>query len=364
MLLNRLRGNPKATVSTPHAPRSILPDNIPREFQVLLSACRVFLGTEEPACLEAKLAQGPDWDKLLRLANRHGVMPLLYRSISKNCPQAVPQEWLRRLILQYMQNAARNMKMTAELLRIIDLFEVNGIAAIPFKGPALAQQIYGDITLRSFVDLDIIVHREDVLRAKDILIANDYLPEVKLKSSQETAFQKTECEYSLSHKTGNFKVELHWKLAPSRFSIPFDDKGIWSRIEHLSLEGNRVNSLSTEDLLVAMCIHGAKHHWNQLKLICEVSGLIDIRSELDWSRTFSYAKELRVDRILMLGLKLAKDLQEIDIPLEISKRIENCQAVDSLASNILLQNLVHMQNSSYLWDEFYFWIQARESLLD
>ena len=27
-----------------------------------------------------------------------------------------------------------------------DLFEVNGIAAIPFKGPALAQQLYGDIT--------------------------------------------------------------------------------------------------------------------------------------------------------------------------------------------------------------------------
>jgi hypothetical protein len=92
------------------------------EFLVLLSACRVFLGTEEPAKLEALLQQGPEWDQLLALSNRHGVMPLLYRSISQNCPRAVPAEWLARLRMQYMMNAARNMKMTAELLRIPCVF--------------------------------------------------------------------------------------------------------------------------------------------------------------------------------------------------------------------------------------------------
>jgi hypothetical protein len=41
----------------------------PLEFRVLLSACRVFLGTEEPAKLEALLQRGPEWERLLALAN-------------------------------------------------------------------------------------------------------------------------------------------------------------------------------------------------------------------------------------------------------------------------------------------------------
>ena len=110
MPLPSLRGHEEANASAPHAIESLLPDNTPLEFRVILSACRIFLGTEEPAKLEALLSQGPEWEQLLALSNRHGVMPLLYRSISQNCPQAVPAEWLARLRMQYMMNAARNMR--------------------------------------------------------------------------------------------------------------------------------------------------------------------------------------------------------------------------------------------------------------
>jgi hypothetical protein len=73
----------------------------------------------------------------------------------------MPAEWLARLRMQYMMNAARNMKMTAELLRILDALKEAGIKAMPLKGPVLAQQLYGDVALRQFSDLDILVARED-----------------------------------------------------------------------------------------------------------------------------------------------------------------------------------------------------------
>ena len=62
---------------------ALLPDNTPLEFLIILSACRVFLCTEEPAKLETLLQQGPEWERLLALSNRHGVMPLLYRSLRR-----------------------------------------------------------------------------------------------------------------------------------------------------------------------------------------------------------------------------------------------------------------------------------------
>jgi hypothetical protein len=59
MQLPNLRAGNKKNPPGPHAPESLLLDNTPLEFRVILSACRVFLGTEEPAKLEALLLQGP-----------------------------------------------------------------------------------------------------------------------------------------------------------------------------------------------------------------------------------------------------------------------------------------------------------------
>ena len=61
MQLPRPRGHEEANASGQQAPESLLPDNTPHEFRVILSACRVFPGTEEPAKLEALLPQG--WKK-------------------------------------------------------------------------------------------------------------------------------------------------------------------------------------------------------------------------------------------------------------------------------------------------------------
>lgn len=361
MLLDRLRGNP---IDTPQAPRSILPDNIPLEFQVLLSACRVFLGTEEHSSLKARLAQGPDWDKLLRLANRHGVMPLLYRSISKNCPRAVPQEWLRRLMLQYMQNAARNMKMTKELLRLLDIFEANGIQAIPFKGPALAQQIFGDIALRMFSDLDIIAPKQQVLIIKEILSREGYTQKVQLDPAQEGKFLKSDCEYKFFHEVKDIMVEVHWQLSPSCYSIRFDDKGVLSRLRTTILEDRTIATLSLEDLLIALCIHNAKHCWEQLRLSCDVAGLIYLQGDINWKQVESYAREIRTERIFLLGLFLAKFLLKIELQEELLGKIERDMNIKLMAISIWRNILANFKVSSSLSGELSFWMLAREHRLD
>jgi hypothetical protein len=49
--------------------------------------------------------------------------------------------------------------LTAELCRLISLFAAADIAAIPYKGPVLGLFAYGNIALRRFVDLDVIVKK-------------------------------------------------------------------------------------------------------------------------------------------------------------------------------------------------------------
>ena len=52
------------------------------------------------------------------------------------------------------------------LVGILDQLEAVGISAMPIKGPVLALRAYGSVVRRWFFDLDILVHRVDLSRAR------------------------------------------------------------------------------------------------------------------------------------------------------------------------------------------------------
>jgi hypothetical protein len=66
---------------------------------------------------------------------------------------------------RFEEIARKNLRFTAELIRILNCLESHGIAAIPFKGPTLAESVYGNLALREFSDLDILVRQSDFPRA-------------------------------------------------------------------------------------------------------------------------------------------------------------------------------------------------------
>ncbi len=107
---------------------------------------------------------------------------------------------------------------------ILSLLENNGIAAIPYKGPALAASVYGDLALRQFADLDIMVRNEDVLRARDVMASLGYQPQLELNDIQAVAHQRTKYELPLIRNPGRFIVELKWAVVDEYFSFRMDSE--------------------------------------------------------------------------------------------------------------------------------------------
>ncbi len=101
---------------------------------------------------------------LLDIANLERMLPLLYKNLILISPKKVPPAVMTHLRNEFLLNSSRNMKLTRELLFIIDNFDAKGIPIMPFKGPVLAEQVYGDIALRSFVDLDLLVPEHEYTR--------------------------------------------------------------------------------------------------------------------------------------------------------------------------------------------------------
>ena len=155
-----------------------------REHELLVCCART-RGAHIVGRLRELAATGVDWEYLFLLARRHAVLPLVYLQLERHASDLVPAESLRKFKKHFQENSARNTVLTAELCRLISLFADSGIESIPYKGPVLGLIAYDNIALRRFVDLDVIVKKADVLKARDILLAEGYTPAKSLSLSQQ-----------------------------------------------------------------------------------------------------------------------------------------------------------------------------------
>jgi len=153
--------------------------------------------------------------------------------------------------------------MTAELLRLMKLLEKNGIDALAFKGPALAQLAYGDITLRQFGDLDILVGKTQARRAISLLEADGYVPEIQLSGSRKEAFFASVNVIGLSKPSHGIRIEVHWELLSKNYAVFWDMRELLSRPQHVTINGIKIPVPSQTDHLLYLCIHG-RHQETQV----------------------------------------------------------------------------------------------------
>lgn len=277
---------------------------------------------------------GVDWDYVYRLARRHSVLPLIYLQLSAGVESNVPPDQLSRFKKNYQDNAARNLFLTGELCRILQTFAAAGIEAVPYKGPALAVYAYGKLALRRFVDLDIIVRKADALRAKELLTTRGFVCDTPWTNAQQALLLRTQHNLPLSKEEGRLIVELHWEVASSLFASSLQAEDFWGRLETMQLSNIEVKTLSAEDLLLSLCVHGSKHHWERLAWICDVAELVRMRTDLNWDVLLERAAASGSDRMLFLGLYLAERLLAARLPEKVKAKLLIERNVASLAERV------------------------------
>ena len=304
------------------------------EVALLLCCARTHLDDETAVRAKAYFQQTLRWDDLLKMALRHKVMPLLYRQLKTNFNESVPAEFMERLRDYFYLNAARNHLLTEELCEVLELFEGNGIRAVPYKGAALAKSVYGDIAFRQFSDLDIFIHREDVAKASRLLHLRDYRKERQLTNAQETVFTKIECEHLFIRKQGRIFLDLHWGFAPAYFPFKLDSENMWRRLRSIPLGNIDARSFAPEDLLLILCVNAGKESWRQLSGLCDIAELIRANPKLDWEMIMRQAELIGVRRMLLVSLLLAGDLLGAELPEQIIQTIAAERAAHSLTMKI------------------------------
>jgi len=299
-----------------------------REFRLLLDCLRC----QEEMLAAQRIPPDLDWDCFLQTAQRHSVLPLVHRALAHH--PSVPAPAREALESEFRKNALRSLVLTAELMRLLDGFSQWGIPLLPYKGPTLAQQLYGDVALRSFSDLDLLVRIGDVQHAMEALQSLGYAADQPVPPARRAAHLAFASEQMFRRTTGATLVELQWRIAPRYFSVNFEWDWLWSTAVRVPLGERHVPALAPEALLLVLSVHGAKHGWESLVWVADIAQLVRQHPELDWHSVLRTARSLGIERLLFLALFLAEKMLAVSPPDAVARLVASDSALPWLWSRV------------------------------
>jgi hypothetical protein len=298
------------------------------EAALVLLAARAAVDASAAGGVAAAVGGGVDWDAALALAERNRLTPLLHRLLAGRAE--VPETVRATLRTAYAANAGEALRLSGELRRLVSALEQAGVAALAYKGPALAVRAYGEVALRTYSDLDLLVAPGEVPRASRVLAERGYAAAYSFSPAQERLFLSVDGDVPFHHPHTGTLVELHSRVSSSRFCVRLPTAELMARARPVSIGGGTVPTLADNDLFLALCAHGAKHRWARLEWLASAAALA-ARAGLNLRALALRAGEAGARRTLLLALHLAGTTLGLPVPPPLAEAAEADPEVPSLA---------------------------------
>jgi hypothetical protein len=242
------------------------------------------------------------------------------------------------------------MLLAGELVRILDQIDALGIEVVPYKGLVLAEAVYGNMALRPTGDIDLLIRPQDFQQIKNAVLELGYTPHAPLSAAEEHAYLTSGYECVFDCDAGRNLLELQWALQPRFYAVDIDMNALFQRAAQVSFAGRRVKTLSSEDMLIVLALHAAKHVWGRLIWLCDIVQIMRLPN-LNWESIANQATELGVARILSITLRLTNALLGASLPQSVSgKWLDDPVGValaDEIRGQIINRESLHPESLAY-----------------
>ena len=272
-----------------------------------------------------------DWEALLELAGEHGVLPILHRSLTESAAE----------IPDFFTAAVRERRESAETLArelecLLKHFAEQEIEVLPLKGPALAAALYGDVAMRSFHDLDLLVRRDNFERAELLLLDLGF------------AARNPADDYHRGFRREEILLELHFGVASDLTfpldSFPFDVEAVWSRALPGSFRGQPMHIMSDDDLVLYLCLHGLKHGFAKLIWVVDIArALGQMRGQTRQSTPAQLAANARQQGLelpLLIGCEMVREILPQQLPSDMETVIQESSETAAMARRVVARLFV------------------------
>jgi len=197
--------------------------------------------------------KGLSWELLIHEAEKQGVAPLLYKHVSTLAFE-IPDSSRRLLQSLYLRNRRSNTIRNAAIVEVLQEFGLEKIDVLLVKGIALSNFAYSEIGLRPMRDVDLLVKKSDLARANEILFELGYLPEDN-EDIPDDYYHLIPMRKIIDGLP--LTIELHSNLLPFHPQYPlWPFEKSWSCSREVVLNGTSASTLSLEDTLCYVYLHG------------------------------------------------------------------------------------------------------------
>lgn len=241
-------------------------------------------------------------------AKAHQVHALLYPLIKNMYAdnydnKEIISEWRKMSILIGMTQ----IEHINQMQKVFHQFNELDIPIIALKGLAL-RGLYPHPEFRSMSDADILIHKEDLDRSKQLLIQLGYYE--NSSNSIHITF----------HHKNHLPVELHWApIDYGNIKVARDfENTIWETTIPVTICNEPVLSLSPESQLLYLCLHLASHFVHSgfgLRQLCDIVLVINsVKPSIDWSSFYENCKLNGIDTFVIAIFTVCKKLFNIEVP--------------------------------------------------
>jgi hypothetical protein len=261
---------------------------------------------EVPTSLE-----GIDTELLFELFRRHRLFPLAPALFS-----LFDEDERKRWNQAVQFRTLRSMQQIAACHKFTQTFEKEGLEAIPFKGPVLAWNLFGNVGERHSSDLDILVRDADIARIIELAGQEGYeleYPDKELSPQQWKYYSRYKKDIGLLNKEKGILVELHYSFE-NYLGLKSGHMALFLREkEEVRIGDMHFLCMNRHYTFLYLILHGGVHQYRRLFWLRDVAEALK-SWKLDHRKVLADAKDMGLERLLGIGLELAGELYKVKIP--------------------------------------------------
>lgn len=306
------------------------------ELRALVACARAVIHPERAEQSHAAAAGCVDPEALCRAAIAQGMLGHLHRLVieAEMRTGAGPSALGARLAELQRLSAQRNLRQTAHLLRILDQMRGAGVRVMPYKGPVWAERLYGDVTLRSWADLDLLVTYDQVAAARATLLSDGFVDAVAYNAKLSSRRRGGWGEVAFSSAGQGPHVEVHWEITGGFGGRSLEPEVLFARAERLRLLEREVLCPSPGDCLVISCINGTKDRWRKLETILGVAVQIPAINADAWQEVLPTARDAGCLRRVVIGVAHACRVLDLTVPAHVAHALARDRVARALLRSL------------------------------
>lgn len=283
-------------------------ESVPGDKRVFARLLKLGVASDVAQGKTIKLDGNEEWPRII---------PVLCSCFSREeLVELLGEQMTSQMLKMHRTETLQNLYLEAELRKVLHAFNQDAIPFLLLKGAALAHTVYPRPNLRTYHDIDAMIHPRDLDRARDLLEAMGYVPYDEFRAD---AIDKNRTAYHYILRRSDtwleVLIELHTAPHAGEIATAFDVDSMWARAQTITVLGESTMTLHPVDHLLYLCWHYRFHGFARLLWLYDLVVMLrTIDSEAYWQALVHGACRQQLATTLYYCLSWCRSIFDVAVP--------------------------------------------------